>query len=275
MGFPSPAPQPDAQPPLALRPPGYERVGRPPAPCRKTDLRGSVLRFLRPAASGLRGWGGGKSSPTPAHHRGRDRATETLWRLASGPDGLIPAIKIASEPASPAPACRRSIRCRGLRYHERFAYVVPRVRGAAPVFDHDHRHACALLHVSAAARRLDFMAGGRPHRAAADRVRDCRPPRTASGACPPDLPAMAGTPPSLASARSAPAMSATLFLPAARNRYRVSKLTPPTVPLIGVRRSPPALRACGPRVAGLRSWRTLGAALSWLYCRGACPGSQY
>ena len=61
------------------------------------------------------------------------------------------------------------------------------------------------LRAATDARRLDFMAGGRPCRAAADLVRDCRPPRTALGACP------TGTPPSLASARSAPATSAASF----------------------------------------------------------------
>lgn len=41
--------------PLRFPPPGDERVGRPSATLRKTDLRSSVLRFLRPSASGLRG----------------------------------------------------------------------------------------------------------------------------------------------------------------------------------------------------------------------------
>ncbi len=53
------------------------------------------------------GWG--KEFPHEAHHRGRDRALETLWRLAVGPDCLIPAIKIASDTVSPASACRRPI----------------------------------------------------------------------------------------------------------------------------------------------------------------------
>ena len=63
--------------------------------------RNSVLRFLRPAASGLRGWGGGRSSPTRRIIAGADRALETRGRLAYGPDGLIPAIKIASATCSP------------------------------------------------------------------------------------------------------------------------------------------------------------------------------
>ena len=71
-----------------------------------------------------------------AHHRGRDRAPETLVRLASGPDGLIPLIM-----------------SRLARYALGMPFGPPRLRAATD------------------ARRLDFMAGGRPRRAVADRVR--------------------------------------------------------------------------------------------------------
>ena len=43
----------------------------------------------------------GERVPPRAHHRGRDRALETRVRLSSGPDGLIPAIKIATAPSRP------------------------------------------------------------------------------------------------------------------------------------------------------------------------------
>ena len=87
-----------------------------------------------------------------AHHRGRDRALETRGRLASGPAGLIPAIK------SRRPL-RRPVRRGGVLSAGADSATTNASRTWCPafavpleVFDYDHRHAYALRLVSADAQ---------------------------------------------------------------------------------------------------------------------------
>jgi len=104
--------------------------------------------------------------------------------------------------------------------------VVPRVAWPLEVFDYDHRHAYALLHVSAAAQGSTSW----PEAVL------CAPSQTVF-----DLPVSTdcfgrlpySTPPSLASARSAPAMSAAPFCRPPRADCAVSELPAQTASFMG------------------------------------------